>query len=272
MNVVLAIAQTENSMLSTIKKEVDKNFTRLKSDESVPPFFISYAVIDQYKMYVKASFGTITKSEEKHIGWGMPTLYVGNYLVNNERMDAYTHSSAIENVSLDPDSEDIGVSIKKALDNRYKVAVTAYNKKRGMLSEMNKESRKMVLPDFEKTPPVSLSPSFEEINTDRDYWKEYARTASAIAEKYPEIEMSDVTVEIDNGMAYYYNTEGSQYAIPIVICNLSFVTKLTADDGGTLQDCVSFLRSSTDRLPDIETFTAECEKKIIHLLELKKAP
>jgi len=270
-NIFLSVAQTENSVISVIKKEVDSNFARLKSEGATSPFFISYAIIDQYQMLVKASFGTVTQSDENHTGWGMPTLYVGSYLVNNERMDAYTHSSATRKVNLD-NATDISVSIREALDNRYKVAIQAYEKKTGILNQMKQILEEAAPPDFEKTPVVDMILPPEKINTNREYWEMYARNASAIAKKYPEIIKSDVTVDFINGMAYYYNTEGSQFSVPAVLCNIEFVAQVTANDGEKLQDFISILRSSTDRLPDMETFIAECEKKIIHLIELKNAP
>jgi len=270
-NVFLSVAQTENPVISVIKKEVDSNFARLKSDGTSSPFFISYAIIDQYQMLVKASFGTVTQSDENRTGWGMPTLYVGSYLVNNERMDAYTHSSATQKVNLD-DAADIGVSIREALDNRYKVAVQAYEKKTRMLNQMERTPEEAALPDFEKTPVVNLILPPEQINTNREYWEMYARNASAIAKKYPEIIKSDVIIDFINAMVYYYNTEGSQFSVPAVICRIDFVAKIIADDSEELQDFISIKRSSTDRFPDMETFMEECEKKILHLIELKNAP
>lgn len=270
-NIFLSIAQTENPVISIIKKEVDGNFARLKSDGSTSPFFISYAIIDQYQMLVEASFGTVTQSCENRTGWGMPTLYVGSYLINNERMDAYTHSSAIKQVNLD-DAADLCVSIREALDNRYSVAVRAYEKKTGMLNQMKRTPEEAELPDFEKTPVVNLILPPEKINANREYWEMYARNASAIAKKYPEIIKSDVTVDFINGMTYYYNTEGSQCSVPAVLCKIVFVAKIIANDGEELQDFISILHSSTDRLPDMETFMTACEKKIVHLIELKNAP
>lgn len=271
MNIALSAAQMENAVISAIKREVDRNFTELKREGSLSPFFISYTIIDQHQMLVKASFGTITQSDENRTAWGMPTLYVGSYQVNNEKMDDYTHSSAIRKVDLENDA-DISVSIKEALDNRYKAAVKAYEKKKDMLSQMQRTKEENALPDFEKMQAVNLILPPEKINTNRVYWGNYTRVASAIASKYPEIAKSDVTVDLINGMAYYYNTEGSRFAVPVVYCNISFVTLLNADDGEELREYISISHSSTDRLPDLESFAIACEKKIIHLLELKKTP
>jgi hypothetical protein len=187
-------------------------------------------------------------------------------------MDAYTHSSAIQKVNIDDGAEGIAASINVALDNRYKVAIRAYEKKKSLLSQMNRTPEENALPDFEKTPVVNLILPTEKINTDREYWEKYALTVSTIANKYPEITNSDVSVDFIFGMAYNYNTEGSQFAVPLNICRLSFVAQLTADDGEELREFISIVRSSTDRLPDVETFTTECENKILHLLELKNAP
>ena len=270
INLVLSVAQTENSVNDAIKKEVDRNLNELKSDGLPSPFFISYAVVDQHQIKVTSSFDTITEANETRDRWGMPFVLVGSFQLNNMRMDTErTTSSAI---TLDNDLTGIDVSIRKDLDARYKSAVKAYQKKMDILSRTQLTPEEQTRPDYNKTPVVNLILPPEKQNMDIKYWETYARTASAVAKKYPEIVKTDVSVEIINGMIYYYDTEGSQFAVPSIDCRIGFTAQTMTADGEELWEYISIARSSTDRLPDMETFATECEKKIVHLLQLKNVP
>jgi hypothetical protein len=142
----------------------------------------------------------------------------------------------------------------------------------GILSRTPLTPEEQARPDYNKTPVVNLILPLEKQNMDIKYWETYARTASAVVNKYPEIVKTNVSVEIINGMIYYYDTEGSQFAVSSIDCRIDFTAQTTTADGEVLWEYISIARSSTDRLPDMETFATECEKKIVHLLQLKNAP
>jgi peptidoglycan hydrolase-like protein with peptidoglycan-binding domain len=267
---LLSVAQTENPIIPAIKKEVDKNLIELKSDGLLPPFFISYAVVDQHQIKITSSFGAVTEANETRDLWGMPFVLVGSFQLNNMRMDTERTSSSA--ITLDNDLSGIGVSIRKDLDVKYQSAVKAYQKKMGILSRTQLTPEEQARPDYNKTPVVNLILPPEKQNMDIKYWETYARTASAVANKYPEIVKTNVSVEIINGMIYYYDTEGSQFAVPSIDCRIDFTAQTTTADGEELWEYISIARSSTDRLPDMESFATECEEKIVHLLQLKNAP
>ena len=208
-----------------------------------------------------------TESSETHERWAAPFVLVGSFQLNNLRIEQGTTVFSGKKVSLDNDQ--IGVSVWSDLDAGYKTAVQYYGRKMGLLPKQQQTPEERALPDYEKTPVVNLILPPEKINADREYWETYARTASAVANKYPEIIKSEVAVTLIHAMYYYYDTEGSQYAVPFVDCNIEFIARTMTDEGEEIREWGSIARSSTDRLPDLETFAAECEEKIIRLLKLK---
>ena len=272
VNIILSVAQTDSSLLSAIKEEVDRNLSELKIEGFPSPFFISYAVSDMHSVHIEASHGAIVRSYETHGRYGLPFVLVGSFQQNNLKYNSGIYTPSRQKISLDNESAAIGFSIWADLDREYKKAVQNYEGKKGFLSQMQLMPEELALPDYEKTEAVKLMLPPEKINADLKYWEEFASTASAVANKYPEIIKSNITIDLDNGMDYYYDTDDSQFAVPNVACRIVFYAWVIADDGEELFNHVFHSCSSTDKLPDIKTFVTECEKAIAHLLMLKKAP
>ena len=268
-NFLLSVAQTDNPILAAIKKEVDRNFNELKMDGYPSPFFISYAITDLHHLKVTASFGAVAQSFEIRERIGLPLVLVGDYRLNNLKYE-YNYRPQYK-ISLDNDPKAIGISIWTDLDDVYKQAVRNYESKKGILSQTRLTAEEQALSDYEQTPVVNLILPPEKTNMDRIYWETYARTASAIAQKYPDIANSQVTVTLQNRMNYYYDTAGSQYAVPYIGCHLEYMAWIMNGDGEMLSGFVHYCRSSTDSLPCLSSFIDDCEQKINSLLKLKSA-
>ena len=271
INVFCSVAQTGNPINFAIKQEVDRNLNSLKMEGFPSPFFISYAISDLHHLKVEASFGAVTQSFETHERTGLPFVLVGNFQRNNLKY-VYEFPGLPQKVSLDNDPTAIGFAIWTDLDKEYKRAVRAYESKKGLLSQTTLMPEEQALPDYEQTPAVNLMLPPAEINMNRNYWENYARAASALVNKYPEIINSNVKVELKNRMNYYYDTEGCQFAVPDVYCDITFNAYVMTENGEELWSGLHYYHSSTDKIPGLEIFLNDCEKKITHLLRLKNAP
>ena len=270
INIFCTVAQKSDPVISAIKQEVDRNLKELKMEGFSSPFFISYAITDLHQMLVEASFGAVTQSFETHERTGLPLALVGNFQRNNLKWDVMTNRQ--QKISLDNDPAAIGFSIWTDLDVEYKQALQYYERKKSMLNTTMLTPEELSIPDYEQIPVKNLILPPEKINMDRKYWEKYARAASAIAIKYPEIITSNVKIELKNGMHYYYDTEGCQFVVPCVHCEVSFQAGVMTDDGEKFNDYISVGRSSTDRIPSLEIFVDECEKAIVQLIKLRNAP
>ena len=272
VNGFFSVAQTGDPVISAIKREVDRNLSELKIEELLSPFFISYSIVDQHRIQIKASFGAVTSSFETRERAGFPFVLVGSFNRNNLKYNPGYSPGLRQKISIENDPAVIGVSIWEDLDWEYKRAVKNFESKKGILSQTRLTLDEQNLPDYEQTSVISLILPPEKINIDHNYWENYARIVSEVAQKYPEIIKSEVTIELKNCMIYYYDTGGSQFVVPAVHCYIDFLAWVMTDDGEELVDGVSYHRSSTDRLPNLEIFVDDCENKISNLLKLRNAP
>jgi len=265
-----AFAQTENAVISTIQKEVDRNKNELKMDKMVIPFFISYSISDRYDYSISASLGSISSYSEAHQRRGLPNLLVGNYHRNNlktpERTPFPSTTSLIDN------SIGVPISIWRDLDSEYKKAVETYQSKMAILQQQTQMEDEKNLPDFEQVTPVNMVMQAVPLNFNKAYWENYLRKASEIAKQYPEILNSNVTLNARSIMTYTYNTEGSRYTEPYTFYQMVFMANTRADDGQDLNQAIYEENATFEQMPDLATFTDRCRAMIEDLLKLRKAP
>ena len=265
-----AFAQTDQSVISAIQKEVDRNKAELKMEGMVSPFFISYLVLDRYDYSLSASLGSISNYNESHQRRGLPTLLVGNYHRNNLKMqERNTYPSP---TSLIENATGIPISIWRDLDGFYKNAVESYQSKMAVLQQQTQTDEEKNLPDFVQVKPVDMIMQPVPLNFNKTYWENYLRKASETAKQYPEILSSNASLNARSIMSYTYNTEGSRYAVPYTFYQLTFTANTRADDGQDLNLIIYEENSTFEQMPDLATFTNKCKTMMENLLKLKKAP
>ena len=265
-----AFAQTDQSVISAIQKEVDRNKAELKMEGMILPFFISYSVLDRYDYNLSASLGSISSYNESHQRRGVPILLVGNYHRNNLKMQERTTypspTSLIENTT------GIPISIWRDLDGVYKNAVESYQSKMAILQQQTQTEEEKNLPDFVQVKPVNMVMQPVSLNFNKTYWENYLRKASETAKQYPEILNSNASLNVRSMMNYTYNTEGSRYTVPYTFYQLTFTANTRADDGQDLNLTIYEENATFEQMPDLATFTNKCKILMENLLKLKKAP
>ena len=267
-----AFAQSENSVISAIQKEVDRNKAELKMENMAPPFFISYSVVDIHNYYMSASLGSIGSFNENHVRRGVPTLLVGDYLRNNLNLAGAPNNRQASLTSLFDNASGIPVTIWSDLDNAYKNAIEQYKTKMAIIQQQTQTEEEQKLPDFEQVNPVNIVLQPVPVNFDKAYWENYLRKASETAKLYPDILSSNVTLNVKNVMTYTYNTEGSRYAVPVTFYQLVFNANTRADDGQELNHSLFTENATFEQMPDIATYISQCKVFMENLLKLKNAP
>ena len=265
-------AQSENPVISAIKKEVDRNKTELKMEGMSSPFFISYTIVDLSGFNLSASLGTIINYNENHRRFGIPTLLVGDYHRNNLNLSGRSFFPSPMITSLYDNSSGIPITIWKDLDNSYKSAVEQYKTKMAVLQQQTQTKEEQDLPDFEQTKPVNIILQPSPVDFNKTYWENYIRKASETAKQFPEILSSNVGLNARNVMTYTYNTEGSRYAVPTVFYQLTFTANTRADDGQDLTQTIWVENATLNQMPDVETFSQRCRTVMDNLVKLKNAP
>jgi len=263
-------AQTENPVIASIKKEVDRNMSNLKMEGMPTPFFISYSVIDLQICNLSASLGSISSFYEIHQRRGMPNLLVGNYHRNNLKLAGRYMNQYV--TSLHDNTTGIPITIWKELDASYKDAVEKYQAKIAILQQRTQTEEENKLPDLEQVKPVDMIQSPVSFTFNKAYWENYLRKASEIAQQYPEILSSNVSLNVRNATTYTYNTEGSRYTFPHTFYELTFTASTRSYDGQDLTYTLYRENSTFEQMPDLATFSNECKWVMNNLLELKNAP
>ena len=264
-------AQNENPVISAIQKEVDRNKNELKMEGMSSPFFISYAIFDVSSFNLSASLGKISYYSENHRRFGVPTLLVGDYHRNNLNLSGGGIGGS-STTSLFDNYSGIPITIWKDMDNIYKRAVEQYRTKMAVLQQQTQTKEEQAVPNFEQTKPVNIILQPLPIDFDKVYWENYIRKASETAKQFPEILSSSVGLNMRNIMTYTYNTEGSRYAVPTILYQLTFNVNTRADDGQELTQWIWIENASLKQMPDIETFSKRCVTVMENLVKFKNAP
>ena len=265
------LAQTENSIISTIQKEVDRNKAGLQLEGMAPPFFISYTVVDMYDYRLTATLGSIGSFSESHVRRGIPRLLVGDYMRNAGAGRPNTSSVYPANTSLDDNSR-IAITIWRTLDDLYKNLVEQYNSKMATLQQRTQTKEETELPDFEKIAPVNMILKSVPVKFDKTYWENYLRKVSETAKQYPDIINSNLTLNVRNYTSYTYNTEGSRYAVPYTLYQLVFSASTRTVDGQDITHSIYLENATFEQIPDVVNYSNQCKALMEELLKLKNAP
>ncbi|MDR1887216.1 MAG: hypothetical protein LBQ70_04800 [Prevotellaceae bacterium] len=263
------LSAQDNTIISAIKSEVDRNQSELKIDKLKPPFFISYFVADLQQLYISASLGSISRSVENSQKVGFPNLLVGDYNRNNAN---FRQNFGPRNIIMENDAKGIATAVWEDLDRIYKNAAESYEAKLAVIAQQNIEDEELNLPDFEKTSPATVIIEPPKMNMDREYWENFAKKSSEILKKYPEILNSAVNINIANQVVYTYNTENTRLAIPDPYYCMNLFLYTVTEDGQELSDELYIEHGTFEQMPTLQAFTDTCEAFVKYFIELRNAP
>jgi predicted Zn-dependent protease len=263
------LSAQDNIIISAIKSETDRNMSKLKIDKLKPPFFINYTTIDLKRLYVLASEGSISRSMETPQRIGLSNLLVGDYDRNNLN---FRNGNMPRSVTIENDATGIATAVWEDLDGAYKNAAESYEAKIATIAQQNMEEEELNLPDLEKTAPATMIIEPPKVNSDKDYWENFAKKSSEILKKYPEILNSSVNVTVLDQVIYIYNTENTKLVIPDPYYSVNMSLYTITKDGQELSDELSVEHSSFEQMPSLQAFIDTCESFIKYFIELKNAP
>jgi predicted Zn-dependent protease len=267
--VSLTASAQQNFILSAVKSEIDRSKSELKLNNLRPPFLISYTVADIKITSISATAGALVYTRDNNYRAGLSKFFVGDYVSNNSNFGNFM---SVQDVSMDDDAKGIAISIWEDMDRLYKNAAEAYEAKQAAKAQQQLDAEEAALPDMEQTPPVNILLPPMKTNLDKDYWNDYARKASEITNKYPDITASRVNILVRNVMSYTCNTEGTQIAVPHSYHMVHLYFNTMTDDGQELSRNLYIERSDFKDMPSLKTFTDSCEIIINNLLKLRNAP
>jgi len=266
-----------NLISQSIKKEVDRALEGLSKQKTEPPFFISYTLGDIKQLMVSASNGSLLSSQVYPFRTGGARLLMGNYQRTDENFtgtggggNSYGYDGT---PCLDNNEAGIRNTLWRDLDAIYKSAVETYEQKLAAIKQLNIPAKDLELPDWDKTPALVRNDiPVPEINLDPKLYEDYVKAASSVFNEYKEILRSNVALSVYVSTIYFYNTEKSEYKLPVVFATLDAAAMAKTEDGEDQQADINVTVGNPKDLPSIEDYKNQCRKLAENLMEKLKAP
>jgi len=268
-------AQVEgNVILKAMKDELKRSMEEIKYENHDKPFFISYGITDSKNFSVYATLGAIVQSGEFKNRDKSARVLVGNYEFNDESLDNNLFSETTANeiqLPLDDDYFGIRRALWTTTDVVYKGAAQKYKKHQSTLKEQRKTLSDMPHRAFAKVPVTEVIKPISNITLDTEKLNDYCRQVSAVFRDYPEIESSNVMMNISYGTKYFVNSEGTVVVEPYTIGMVQCRAEIKTENGEPIYEGLDYYASSSDELPSLEKFRSEAKALAEKLYTLKKS-
>jgi TldD protein len=126
--------------------------------------------------------------------------------------------------------------------------------------------------DFSREEPHVVDSDLATTKLNRSEWEKKAKEISAVFKKYPEVFISNVTVNENLLNKYLVNTEGTRVQHGKALYSLVMFAFTKAEDGMDLVRYETFNASTPEGLPQQNVLIEKAEKIAKDLLALRKAP
>ena len=262
-------------VLQAMKAELDRSMEKFKT-QPVPPYFLSYEIVESRGANVSAEFGKIVNSGESRNRQLDIDLRVGDYNLDNTReIRGGNAQMGFENfrpvaVPIDDDPDAIRAVLWHNTDERYKRAVEQLTKvKTNVQVKVAQEDQSA---DFSREEPQRFSEPLVQIQVDRRAWEEKLRKYTAPFAKYTDIYQATAFLQASAESRWYVNSEGAVIQTSQPAFHLFVVAGTKADDGMELPLYESYFGFTEKDLPDDATVLKAVDKMIHNLEALRVAP
>jgi predicted Zn-dependent protease len=272
---VFAAGQSPSPVMQAMQTELDRSIEKLKT-QPVPPYFLSYEIIDTHTYAVSGAFGKLTGSGENHHRQLDIDLRVGDFTMDNtheirggQSFGSMGGFSSIA-VPIDNDPDAIRAVLWYRTDERYKRAVE-------QLTRVKTNAQVEVAPedksdDFSHEQAQQFSEPQQDVKVNLKAWEEKVRKYTAPFAKYSNIYGARAIFEAGAETRWFVNSEGARIQTSQPTWRLFLIASTKADDGMELPRYESWLGFSDKDLPDDAAVLKAVDKMIADLEALRVAP
>lgn len=260
-------------VLDTLKAELNRSFTALKS-QPVPPYFISYQLTDNRAINVSSSFGALTGTSDNRTRLLDLDLRVGDYKLDNTHRGegggggrfGQFHTS----IPIEDGPQPLSVALWLETDKNYKSAVQSL--------EAIKTNREIKVDEEDKSPDFSAASAekyyepFTTLTFDRAAWEDKVRKYGHGFREFPDLLTAYVNASGEAETRRYVNTDGSEIRMSMPLYRLIISASIRAEDGEILTQYRSFMSFSPDGLPSDGEVMKTVSEMGKTLMDLQKAP
>ena len=269
INLAKAVEPSSEIIFQAMHEEMDRSLSQLKLDVFGPPYFVNYQIRHHDHVEVLASYGSLVKSKTDQNRILFVDVRVGDSQFDSSMLGSHTHR--IDHfLPLDDDLEGIKRALWYETDLRYKQAIMNFLKKKGQLIS---GSDPHPLADFSiGSKRIHEIKPIPEFIVDIENWEEIARKISKLFKSAPEIERTQVKINADRIVRYYYDSENNKIRDSVLQYRVTLEAWTKADSGGPLHDIETLIFSDPTKLPSEAELTRLAKKMIAGINRLQKAP
>lgn len=269
--------------IATIERAMNDELARAKQQLRlqglVDPYYISYTVVDHYKLDIQASYGSLTNSNESHNRQQNVRLMVGDYQLNDENFSdggggIFGGGGGPDNtLPLEDDYAGIRRSLWLSTDDLYKAANETFSKKKAALQNKQLAEDVKDLADFSRAPQNNAVEAPIDLKVDRKAYEDLARDLSIVFQSYPDIQSSKVGFTFSEGYQFISTTEGTHIRKPVVLCQFRAQgTAQAAQDGSPVSLSLEFASKLAEDLPNRAALKDAVTKLAKDITALRLAP
>jgi TldD protein len=261
---------TDPVLLHTLQQELDRAMTSLSKADPAP-YFISYAGNEEFGSVIIGSNGALMANIKRHERTVDVSVRVGSRDLDNTHGENRFNAVTTAALPLEDRPDAIARVLWLNTDRMYKKATQGFLEiKTNTKVRADEEDAS---PDFSTEKPQvyigkeSVPPKF-----DHKEWEDRIRRLSAIFNKYPDIETSNVVLLVQDATRYFVSSEGSKLVDSRPLIRVLALGSTRSVDGMELARSETFDASTFDKLAPETEMVAKIEKIAQDLQKLKKAP
>lgn len=264
-------------VLEAMKAELDRSLRELKK-QPVPPYFLSYEIVETNQVQVSGMFGTLTGSSANRRRQLDLDLRVGDYNLDNTRRVRGSGMVLADIVDTNPvpmPIEDDPAAIRALLwyqtDQKYKRAAEQLAGIKTNVQTKVENTDKAG--DFSPAPTRTFVENMPpQATLDRGAWEQKVRKYTAPFQRFGNIYQATANLSANLETRWYVSSDGTQLQTVSPQYRLAITAFGKADDGMELPRSRSFFATTAAGLPDDAAVLKEVDAMIAELKALKTAP
>jgi TldD protein len=268
------VSEPYPAVLGAEKAELARSMEQLKKQE-VPPYFLSYEIVETHTATVIGSFGALTHSGENKHRLLRINLRVGDFALDNFRQvragpgalaDRYSQIA----IPIENDPAAIRSILWYHTDRRYKQAVEELATVR-TVSQVTVE-REDKSADFSAAPAEQSVAPIAPFSVNRKVWEEKVRKFTAPFQRFGNLYDATATLSANQDTRWFVSSDGAGIQASQTYYRLQISAFSKADDGMELPRYESFFAFTPEGLPDDAAVLKAVNAVIADLQALRKAP
>lgn len=228
----------EDMLLSAMKKELDRSFTKLKNAGEAPLYFLGYRVYDTRSIDLVGDYGALmTGDPESHTRTLDVELRVGSPRTDNtHKLRGGFHFGSMRFLDngrslmpLEDDEAAVRAALWEKTDAAFKTAQDNYNEVK--TDKDVRVSEEDTSDDFSQEKPVVYIGEPKPFDVDRTAWEARVRKLSALFRNYANIKQSSVHFTANKTVRYLVSSEGTKIEDEHIQYRVFATADAIADDG-----------------------------------------